>query len=299
MPAATAAATSATTVRYGSMSVSGVRVAYREAGAADAPTLVLLHGFPSSSHQFRNLIPALADRFHVIAPDYPGFGYSDAPSPSAYAYTFDHLADSIDGLLSQLGVGPFALYVQDYGAPVGYRIAKRRPDAITAIVVQNGIAYADGLSEALAPLQAYWKDPAGNEAKVRTLLAAETTRFQYVQGSPDPARLSPDAWTLDQALLDRPGNDKIQLALLFDYQKNVGKFAEWQEYFRTKKPPMLIVWGKNDPFFLVPAANAYLRDLPNAELHLLDAGHFATEDHCTEIAAAIRAFGDKTPGLAR
>jgi pimeloyl-ACP methyl ester carboxylesterase len=286
-------------IRYSTAHVGGVGVSYREAGDPSAPTIVLLHGFPSSSHEFRMLIPALADRFHLIAPDYPGFGYSDAPAPPSYGYTFDHLADSIDGLLAQLGVGRFALYVQDYGAPVGYRLATRHPDAITAIIVQNGIAYTDGLSSALAPLEAYWKDRSANETAVRNFLTPETTKFQYVQGSPDTSKLSPDAWTLDQALLDRAGNDQIQLDLLFDYQNNVPKFADWQAYFRATQPPMLIAWGENDPFFTPDAAKAYLRDLPAAELHLLDAGHFALEDHNDDIAALIRAFADRTPGLAR
>ncbi len=286
-------------VTYSTQTVDGVRIFYREAGDRSKPTLVLLHGFPASSHQFRNLIPALADRFHLIAPDYPGFGHSDAPDPWTYSYTFDHLASSVDGLLAQLGVTRFALYVQDYGAPVGFRIATRHPDAITAIIAQNGTIHADGLSDALAPLQEYWKAPAENEAKVRGFLAAQTTKFQYTQGSPDPSKLSPDAWTFDQALLDRPGNDQIQLSLLYDYRNNVPKFAEWQAYLGARKPPLLVLWGKNDPFFLVPAAQAYLREEPKASVTLLDAGHFATEDHGAEIAAAIRAFADKTPGLAR
>lgn len=286
-------------VRYAAADVGGVRVSYREAGDPGAPTIVLLHGFPSSSHEFRMLIPALAGRFHLIAPDYPGFGYSDAPAPESYGYTFDHLADTVEGLLSQLGVTRFALYVQDYGAPVGYRLAARQPDAILGIIVQNGVAYTDGLSDALAPLQAYWQDRDANEAAVRGFLTAETTKFQYTQGSPDPSRLSPDAWTLDQALLDRPGNDRIQLDLLYDYQDNVAKFAEWQAYFRAFQPPMLIAWGENDPFFTPAAAQAYLRDLPAAELHLLDAGHFALEDHGDEIAALIRDFAERTPGLRR
>jgi pimeloyl-ACP methyl ester carboxylesterase len=241
----------------------------------------------------------LADRFHLLAPDYPGFGQSDSPDPAAYSYTFDGLAASIDGLLAAKGITKFALYVQDYGAPIGWRLAVKHPDSVTALIVQNGIAYTDGLSDALGPLQSYWQDKVAGEAGARGYLTLETTKSLYLTGARDPSKISPDAWTLDQAFLGRPGNDTIQLALLYDYQNNVPQFAQAQAFFRAKQPPTLIAWGMHDPLFLPAAANAYLKDMPGAQVEMLDAGHFALEDHYSEIAALIRAFADRTPSLRR
>ena len=274
------------------VSIDGFNVFYREAGPADAPVIVLLHGFPSSSHMFRDLIPQLADRFHVIAPDYIGFGYSDAPAASAFTYTFDNIAATVEKLLFHvLGLTKFSIYVQDYGAPVGFRIASRHPEAIESIVVQNGNAYLEGISAAFDPMQAFWANRnAETEKPVRSLLAAETTRFQYTHGAKNPAAVSPDSWTFDQMFLDRPGNDSIQLDLLHDYPSNVALYDEWHRYFREHQPRTLIVWGRNDPFFTPEGAKAFLRDLPEAELHLLDTGHFALEEESGFIASKIRAL---------
>jgi pimeloyl-ACP methyl ester carboxylesterase len=277
---------------YRYATVKGQRLFYREAGVAEAPTLVLLHGFPSSSHMFRDLIPRLADKFHVIAPDYPGFGYSDAPAASEFQYTFDNLAAHIDELLfGTLGLKRFSIYVQDYGAPIGYRIASRHPKAIEAIVVQNGNAYVEGIGAAFDAMKPFWAQRnAETEKPVRALLTKETTVFQYTHGVTDPTAVSPDAYTMDQLFLDRAGNDAIQLALLHDYQYNLGQYDTWHTYFRTSQPRMLIVWGKNDPFFTVEGAKVYQRDLPNAELHFLDTGHFALETALEVISGRIRAF---------
>jgi pimeloyl-ACP methyl ester carboxylesterase len=277
---------------YHHASVRGQKLFYREAGSTNAPTIVLLHGFPSSSHMFRDLIPKIAERFHVIAPDYIGFGYSDAPDAKQFTYTFDNLAQHVEKLLFEvLGLKKFSIYVQDYGAPVGYRIASRHPDSIEGIVVQNGNAYAEGIGEAFNPMKPFWKErTAVTEAPVRNLLTKETTIFQYTHGVRDAALISPDAYTVDQFFLDRPGNDAIQLDLLHDYQSNVGLYDRWHEYFRVKQPRMLIVWGINDPFFTVEGAKAYQRDLPHAELHLIDTGHFALEDSSDFIAERIRQF---------
>jgi pimeloyl-ACP methyl ester carboxylesterase len=262
---------------------------YREAGSKNSPTIVLLHGFPSSSHMFRDLIPQLEDNFHVIAPDYIGFGYSDAPSVSEFEYTFDNLAAYIEELLfSVLHLKKFSIYVQDYGAPVGFRIAAAHPEAIEGIVAQNGNAYAEGIGAAFDPMKPFWanRNPE-TEAPVRALLTKETTLFQYTHGVKDITRISPDSYTFDQLFLDRPGNDAIQLNLLHNYQSNLAHYDEWHAFFRSRQPKTLIVWGKNDPFFTVPGAEAYLRDIPKAELHLLDTGHFALEDHGDFIAQQI------------
>jgi pimeloyl-ACP methyl ester carboxylesterase len=274
--------------------IDGVNIFYREAGPADGPVVLLLHGWPASSHMFRDLLPKLEDRFRLIAPDYPGFGFSDAPSPDAFAYTFDHLADVVEKFVGALGITKASLYVQDYGGPIGFRLATKHPELIRAIVVQNAVAHLDGVSAALAPLMAYWNDrgPA-NEQAVRAFLAPETTQFQYQHGAGNPERISPDAWTLDQARLDRPDNDRIQLELFYDYRTNPERFAEWQNYLRTQRPPMLVVWGKNDPFFTPAGAHAFLRDNPNATLKLLDAGHFALEEAGDEIAAEMRLLADR------
>jgi len=277
---------------YRRAGVKGRSLFYREAGSQSSPTIVLLHGFPTSSHMFRDLIPQLADNYHVIAPDYPGFGYSDAPSVQEFDYTFDNLAAHVEELLfGALGLKQFSIYVQDYGAPVGYRIASKHPDAIPSIVVQNGNAYSQGIGSGFDAMKPFWANRSSETEKpVRELLKKETTIFQYTHGVKDPDKISPDSYTLDQFFLDRPGNDAIQLDLLHNYQSNLGHYDRWHEYFRKYQPGMLIVWGKNDPFFTVEGAKAYQRDLPNAELHLLDTGHFALEDSSAFIAERMRAF---------
>jgi len=276
-----------TTFQYAT--VRGRKLFYREAGRKTSPTIVLLHGFPSSSHMFRDLIPQLADKFHVIAPDYVGFGYSDAPEATKFDYTFDNLAGHVEELLfGVLGLKSFSIYVQDYGAPVGYRIASRHPDAIEGMVVQNGNAYVEGIGAAFDPMKPFWANRTPETEKpVRALLTKDTTIFQYTHGVKDVSRISPDSYTVDQLFLDRPGNDAIQLNLLYNYQSNVALYDEWQKFFRSKRPKTLIVWGKNDPFFTVEGAQAYLRDIPKAELHLLDTGHFALEDSSEFIAERI------------
>ena len=272
--------------------VRGQKLFYREAGSKDAPTIVLLHGFPSSSHMFRDLIPQLADKFHVIAPDYVGFGYSDAPNADEFEYTFDKLAAFLEELLfAALGLKKFSIYVQDYGAPIGYRIASKHQEAIEGIVVQNGNAYVEGIGGAFDPMKPFWANRnAETEKPVRGLLAKETTIFQYTHGVKDAERINPDAYTVDQFFLDRPGNDAIQLDLLYNYQSNVALYDSWHEYFRNRQPRMLIIWGKNDPFFTVEGAQAYQRDLPKAELHFIETGHFALEDSSEFIAQRIREF---------
>lgn len=271
--------------------VNGVEIFYREAGPADAPVVLLLHGFPSSSHMYRNLIPQLAGRYHVIAPDYPGFGQSAVPDRSLFQYSFAHYAALIDGLLGQLGAKRYALYVQDYGAPVGYRLALRHPDRVTALIIQNGNAYDEGLSPFWDPIKAYWAE--GSDARRQALRAGLTpaaTKGQYIDGVADPSRVDPATWVHDQALLDRAGIDQIMLDLFYDYRTNVVLYPQFQGFFRTRKPPTLIVWGVNDAIFPATGAKAYLKDLPGAELHLLDTGHFALEDKGDEIAGLIRDF---------
>jgi pimeloyl-ACP methyl ester carboxylesterase len=271
--------------------IDGVDIFYREAGPAQAPVVVLLHGFPTSSHMFRNLIPALADRYRVIAPDYPAFGQSAVPDRNQFQYTFARFAELMDGLLSQLGATRYALYVQDYGAPVGYRLALRHPERITALIVQNGNAYEEGLKDFWNPLKAYWAS--GSKAHrdaMRMGLTPAATKSQYVDGVRDASRVSPDNWLHDQALLDRPGIDEIMLDLFKDYGSNVAMYPQFQAFFRSRRPPTLIVWGKNDVIFPADGAAPYLRDLPDAELHLLDTGHFALEDKGNEIAGLIRDF---------
>lgn len=277
---------------YNKTTVRGLEVFYREAGRGAKQTIVLLHGFPSSSHMFRDLIPKLAERFHVIAPDYIGFGYSAHPSAKEFQYTFDNLAAIVEDLLfGQLKLKKFSIYVQDYGAPVGFRIASKNPNAIEAIVVQNGNAYIEGVSPAFEPLKAFWAERnSETEKPVRALLTAQTTYFQYTHGVKDVSKISPDAYTFDQHFLDRPGNDEIQLALFHNYTSNVALYSDWHAYFRKHQPPTLIVWGQNDPFFTVEGARAFQRDLPESELHLLDSGHFALEDQGDAIAAHIVRF---------
>ena len=274
------------------VNVDGINLFYREAGPKDAPVILLLHGFPTSSHMFRNLIPQLADRYHVIAPDYPGYGQSDMPPVGQFAYTFDHVAQLMNGLTEKLGLAHYTMYVQDYGAPVGFRLAHDHPERINAIVVQNGNAYEEGIKGKFwDPLKAFWRDKSeANAAKLRPFLELAGTRWHYTEGVRDLAHLSPDAWTLDQAYLDRPGNKDIQLEMFYSYGSNVKLYPQWQAYFRQYQPPMLIVWGKNDKSFDVEGALAYKRDLPNAELHLLDTGHFALEEDGAQIAQLMRAF---------
>lgn len=270
-------------------SVRGLKMFYREAGTKGSPVIVLLHGFPSSSHMFRDLIPKLETKFHIIAPDYIGFGYSDAPTVTQFEYTFDNMAAHVEELLfGALGLTKFSIFVQDYGAPVGYRIASKHPEAIEGLIVQNGNAYAEGIGPAFDPMKPFWANrDSETEAPVRALLSKDTTIFQYTHGVKDSTRISPDSYTFDQFFLDRPGNDAIQLNLLHNYQSNLAHYDEWHRFFRNRQPETLIVWGKNDPFFTVAGAQAYLRDIPKAKLHLLDTGHFALEDHLDFIAEHI------------
>jgi pimeloyl-ACP methyl ester carboxylesterase len=277
---------------YKTAIVRGRKHFYREAGEKTSPTIVLLHGFPSSSHMYRDLIPLLADRFHIIAPDYVGFGYSDMPSAKEFAYTFDNLAAHTEELLlGNLDLKQFSIYVQDYGAPVGYRIASKNPTAITGITAQNGNAYAEGIGPGFDALKPFWKNRnAETESAVRAMLTLKTTKFQYVNGVKDESKISPDSYHFDQMFLDRPGNDAIQLDLIYDYQSNLARYDGWHAYFKEHQPRMLITWGINDIFFTVEGAKAYLRDLPKAELHLIDTGHFALEDNAPFIAERIRTF---------
>jgi pimeloyl-ACP methyl ester carboxylesterase len=280
-----------TDVAYRTADVDGRTVFYREAGASDAPTLLLLHGYPSASHMFRELIPLLADRFHLVAPDLLGFGKSDMPARGDFDYSFEHLTDAVDRLTEMLGLDRFAMYVFDYGAPVGFRLATRHPERITAIISQNGNAYEEGLSDGWNPIQAYWKDPSkANREAIRMLVEPQTTIWQYTQGVPDQTRVSPDGYTLDNYYLTRSGADEIQLDLFLDYASNVERYPAFQEYFRTSQPPLLAVWGKNDPFFLPAGAEAFKRDIPGADVRFVDTGHFALETHVEPIATAIREF---------
>ncbi len=277
--------------------VDGVKVFYREAGPADAPVVLLLHGFPTSSHMFRNLIPQLADRYHVIAPDYPGFGESDAPDHTKFAYTFAHYADIVDGLVTQLGAKQYAMYLMDYGAPVGYRLALKHPERVSALIIQNGNAYEEGLKKIWDPIKAYWADKSDAKREALSFLVKpETTKFQYVDGVSDVTRIDPDNWLHDQVLLDRPGNKDIQLDLFLDYGTNVPLYPQFQAFFRDRQPPAIIVWGKNDTIFPADGAYPYKRDLPKVEFHLLDTGHFALEDKADEMVPLIRGFLDRNLG---
>jgi len=278
-------------VAYHTTDVKGVNVFYRESGFPDAPKLLLLHGFPTAGHMFRDLIPQLADRFHVVAPDLTGFGQSAMPDRKSFTYTFETLTDVIEGFTDATGFDRYALYVFDYGAPTGFRLAVRRPEAVTAIVSQNGNAYTEGLSDGWNPIRAYWKEPTqANRDAIRTMVQPDTTVWQYTHGVADPSLVSPDGYTLDNYYLARPGADEIQLDLLLDYASNVELYPAFQEYFRTRQPALLAIWGRNDPFFLPAGAEAFKRDIPAAEVRLLDTGHFALETHADEIAAAIRGF---------
>jgi pimeloyl-ACP methyl ester carboxylesterase len=283
-----------TKISYRTAEVDGIKVFYREAGRADAPTLLLLHGFPTAGHMFRDLIPNLADRFHLIAPDLPGFGQSDQPPRESFAYTFDNLANVIDRFTEVVGLKRYAIYVFDYGAPVGLRLAVKHPERITAIISQNGNTYVEGVSDAFKPIMAYWNEPnQTNRDALRSFVQPQTTLFQYVSGVSDPSQVSPDGYTLDNYYLARPGNAEIQLDLFLDYQTNVKAYADFQAYFRAHKPPFLAVWGKNDPFFLPAGAEAFKRDIPDAEIRFFDTGHFALETHAVEIGAAIGEFLSK------
>jgi pimeloyl-ACP methyl ester carboxylesterase len=278
-------------INYRTADVDGWKIFYREAGRKDPPALLLLHGFPSAGHMFRDLIPHLADRYHIVAPDLPGFGQSDLVARGMFAYTFDHIAEVIDRFTEVIGLKRFAIYVFDYGAPTGFRIAAKHPERITAIISQNGNAYEEGLSDGWTPIRAYWEDasPKNREA-LRAFLRPETTVWQYTYGVADPTTVSPDGYSLDNFYLSRLGADEIQLDLFGDYKSNVALYPAFQNYFRTHKPPFLAVWGRNDPFFLPPGAEAFKRDIPEADIRFFDTGHFALETHATEIASAIREF---------
>lgn len=281
-------------VRHRTVTVNGLDIFYREGGPSDAPTLVLLHGFPAASHQYARLMDRLSDRVHVIALDYPGFGYSASPASSNdggdFTYTFDHLADVTEAFLTALGVNRFFMYVFDFGAPVGYRIASRHPDQILGVVAQNGNAYEAGLGPNMQPARQYWANRTGLEDAIRKVLTLEATRDQHLEGAADPELVDPDAWTLDQHWLDLPGRAQIMLDLLYDYQSNVTLYPAWQAWMREKQPPMLLPWGRNDQFFPEAGARAYLNDLPDAELHLLDTGHFALDERADTIAGLVADF---------
>jgi pimeloyl-ACP methyl ester carboxylesterase len=276
-----------TKISYRNTTVDGIKIAYREAGTQGAPKLLLLHGFPTSGHMFRDLIPLLADRYHIIAPDLPGFGQSGDPAVNS----FDSIAETIDRFTEIVGFDRYAVYVFDYGAPTGFRLAVKHPERITAIISQNGNAYVDGLSDAWNPVQAYWQDASvENRAVLKAFLGPETTIWQYMHGVADTTGISPDGYSLDNFYLSRPGAEDVQLDLMGDYKSNVVLYPTFQNYFRTHKPRFLAVWGKNDPFFLPPGAEAFARDIPDAVIKFFDTGHFALETHADEIAAAIRDF---------
>ncbi len=290
--AAGAAAQSEVTTAYRTVDVEGLTIFYREAGPKSAPTVLLLHGFPTSSHMFRNLIPALADKYHVVAPDYPGFGGSSMPTVDAFDYTFDHLAEIIDAFTARLGLTRYSLYLQDYGAPIGFRLAVKHPERVQALIIQNGNAYEEGLPDAFwKPIKTYWQAPTeANRAVLAKSLELDATRWQYTHGVRRPELISPDNWLVDQYLLDRPGNKDIQLRLFYSYGSNPPLYPQWQEYLRRHQPPTLIVWGKNDEIFPAEGAHPYKRDLKTVEFHLLDTGHFALEEEGPTIARLMQRF---------
>jgi pimeloyl-ACP methyl ester carboxylesterase len=282
-------------VHYRFTDVQKHRIFYREAGPKDAPVVLLLHGFPTSSHMFRNLIPVLAERYRVVAPDLPGFGFTVSPSP--FEHTFDHLAGVIDGFTDTIGMRRYAVYVFDYGAPVGFRLALKHPERVTALITQNGNAYEEGIGQVFDPMREYWREPsAENRNALRELLKPESIQWQYTHGVADSSLIAPESYALDAALLARPGNDEIQLDLFLDYRTNVALYPRFQEYFRTHRPPLLAVWGRNDPIFVPAGAEAFKRDIPNAQVVLYETGHFALETHAAEIGAAIRQFLDRNRG---
>jgi len=278
-------------IHYRKASVEGHEIFYREAGSKDAPAVLLLHGFPTSSHMFRNLIPTLAEKYHVVAPDLPGFGFTQSLTRKKFTYNFENLAKVIGAFVDSIGLKQFAIYIFDYGAPVGLRLALASPEKVTAIISQNGNAYVEGLSDAWNPIQKYWNQPTPeNRAALKDFLQPEATKWQYTHGVADETLVAPESYELDSALLARPEQEEIQLDLFKDYESNVKLYPKFQEFFRTKRLPVLAVWGKNDPFFIPPGAEAYRRDVPDAEVHLLDTGHFALETHAKEIGAAIIDF---------
>jgi len=288
-----AAAPADHTVRYHTIDIEGTKVFYRESGPPQAPTVLLLHGFPASSFMYRGLLADLSKEFHVVAPDYPGFGHSDAPSTANFAYTFDHLADVIDQFTTKLDLRSYALYMQDFGGPVGFRLATRHPERVTHLVIQNANAYEAGLPDSFwGPVRGFWKEPTtANFEKIRNAaMSDEALEWNYTHGAVDGSRIDPDSWTLQQALLSRPGNKEAMLALLYDYRTNPPRYAAWHEYFRKYQPATLITWGRNDVIFPEPGARAYLQDLPRAELHVLDAGHFALEEKGDDIARLMIDF---------
>jgi len=278
-------------VAYKTLNVADLDIFYREAGSSDLPAIVLLHGFPASSHMFRNLIPALENQFYLIAPDYPGFGNSSMPSPSRFEYSFDHLAEIIDQFIQVLGLEKYSLYLMDYGAPIGFRIASKHPSQVESLIIQNGNAYEEGLREFWVPLKAYWKDRSPeNEAALRKFLTSEATKWQYTAGTRKAEAISPDGPNMDIYFLSRPENDRIQLDLFYSYGSNPPLYPKWQAYFRQYQPPTLIVWGRNDPIFPAEGAYPYQSDIENIDFNLLDTGHFALEEDCEAIADHIRKF---------
>jgi pimeloyl-ACP methyl ester carboxylesterase len=287
---------SSATISYHRVEVDGVGVFYREAGPNNAPTIVLLHGFPSSSREFDTLLPLLATRYHLIAPDFPGFGHSDAPPPAAYAYTFDHLAKTIDDFLAAINVKRYSLYLHDYGAPVGFRIMLAHPERLQALIIQNGNAYKEGLGAKWAKIAEYWADPKAHPEVVDAFLSFEATKQRHIAGTAHPECYNPDSWTDEYAHLARPGQQEIQAALLYDYRTNVASYPQWQAWLRQHKPATLVAWGANDPSFTAPGAEAFRKDLPDAEIHLLDAGHFALDEKTDEIARLILDFMARQPG---
>jgi pimeloyl-ACP methyl ester carboxylesterase len=278
-------------IAFHTVSIDGLDIFYREAGSRDNPTILLLHGFPTSSHMFRNLMPALADQFHLVAPDYPGYGNSSMPTVNEFDYTFDHLAEIVEKFIAAINLKKYSLYVMDYGAPIGYRIAAKYPERVEALIVQNGNAYEEGLLEFWNPIKAYWQDRSPENAdKLKYIVGLDATKWQYTNGVRNLETISPDNWNIDQPLLDRPGNDEIQLALFYSYGTNPPLYPQWQEYFRKYQPPTLIVWGQNDYIFPAEGAYPYKRDLKDIEFHLLDTGHFALEEEGDAIADHIRQF---------
>ena len=278
------------TTTYHRVEVDGVGIFYREAGPPDAPTILLLHGYPSSSRQWDPLLPLLADRYHLIAPDYPSFGQSDAPSPAQYSYTFDNLATTMGGLVAHLGIERYTLFMQDYGGPVGFRMAQAHPERVSALIVQNANAYAEGLGAKWQGIARYWADPAAHPEQIAAFTSLEGAKQRHLGTSPHPERYNPDTWMDEYAVLARPGQRDIQSALLYDYRTNVASYPAWQAWMRDHALPTLVLWGRHDPSFIVPGAEAYLRDMPGAELHILDAGHFALDEATDEIARLTRDF---------